>query len=288
MQTVNLDLSNPSNTPPGQPDGLSETVTLTGRVLSDQLNITLGADHTSITVADTVDGVVATTHVTTLESSDHVVVSGGGGDDVLSNSECQPASPTSNSMAVTVPMRCSSPGVQGPTRFRGRRLRPKSAASRRSNSAAALVTTASPEAPENNSISGGTGADVLYWNVGDGQDTIDSGADADTGIISGTNGGDTIEVEGDGAAAFLIADGAAGPQFVNVETLNIKASGGSDTITMSDLVDAPIRTLNIDLTGAVRRAGRRRRYDKPDQSRPKSGRLDDLQRERVAYRADVG
>src|SRR5262249_22823201 len=107
----------------------------------------------------------------------------------------------------------------------------------------------------NDALFGSPGDDTFVWNPGDGSDTID-----------GEGGDDTLTFNGsDQAEKFDISDSGNGAPFHNVrltrdlggvvmdlhgvETINLNARGGADTVTVNDLTATDIFAVNLDLTG---------------------------------------
>ena len=96
---------------------------------------------------------------------------------------------------------------------------------------------------------GGGGADTFQWDPGDGSDTIDGGSGSDTLQFNGSNAGEKIGLAaGAGGHAILSRDVATITQDLNsVETVNVHALGGIDTITVGDLSGTDVKQVNIDL-----------------------------------------
>jgi Ca2+-binding RTX toxin-like protein len=81
----------------------------------------------------------------------------------------------------------------------------------------------------NDTILGGAGNDTILYNLGDGADTVDGGDDVDTLVITGTTGGNNLNVVFDGVRLTSIAGGALS----NVESVTLNMLGGTDTLSYS-------------------------------------------------------
>jgi Ca2+-binding RTX toxin-like protein len=104
---------------------------------------------------------------------------------------------------------------------------------------------------------GNGGNDTFLWNPGDGNDFFD-GATND-----GLTGSDRLVVNGsDAAEKFAIsADGVAGVvtrdidnvrlDLIDVETVDVNALGGTDTVIVNDLTGTGLTQINLDLAGVV-------------------------------------
>jgi Ca2+-binding RTX toxin-like protein len=97
----------------------------------------------------------------------------------------------------------------------------------------------------------GAGNDTFVWNPGDGSDTIDGQAGSDTLVFNGAIIDENIDISANGGHARLTRDIATITMDLdNVETVDVNAKGGADTITVSDLSATDVDKVNIDLGGA--------------------------------------
>jgi Ca2+-binding RTX toxin-like protein len=97
----------------------------------------------------------------------------------------------------------------------------------------------------------GAGNDTFVWNPGDGSDTIDGQAGSDTLQFNGAIIDEKIDISANGGHARLSRDVAnITMDLDNVETVNVSAKGGADTITVNDLSKTDVSKVNIDLGGA--------------------------------------
>jgi Ca2+-binding RTX toxin-like protein len=97
----------------------------------------------------------------------------------------------------------------------------------------------------------GAGNDSFVWNPGDGSDTVDGQAGSDTLVFNGAIINENIDISANGGHARLTRDIASITMDLdNVETVDVNAKGGADTITVSDLSATDVNKVNIDLGGA--------------------------------------
>jgi Ca2+-binding RTX toxin-like protein len=97
----------------------------------------------------------------------------------------------------------------------------------------------------------GAGNDTFVWNPGDGSDTVDGQAGSDTLVFNGANIAEDIDLSANGGHARLSRDIASITMDLdNVETVDVNAKAGADTITVNDLSNTDVNKVNIDLGGA--------------------------------------
>ena len=131
----------------------------------------------------------------------------------------------------------------------------------------------------NDTISGGSGAEMLLG--GRGNDSIDGNRGADTGLLGPGNdtfiwdsGDGSDKVEGQRGADTMVFNGAAVPEQVDlsangtrlrffrnpgnilmdtagVERVDFNALGGADVVTVNDLKATAVRAVNVDLASAL-------------------------------------
>src|SRR3954471_4583190 len=94
----------------------------------------------------------------------------------------------------------------------------------------------------------GAGNDVFRWDPGDGSDTVEGQAGTDTLDVRGAGIAETIDVSANGSRARFTRDIANITMDLNgVETIDFKALGGADKITVHDLSGTDSTAVNIDL-----------------------------------------
>ena len=111
----------------------------------------------------------------------------------------------------------------------------------------------------NDFIDGGRGSDVAFmgagndtfvWNPGDGSDTVEGQNGSDTMNFNGANVAEKINLSANGSRARLTRDvGNVVMDTNGIESIDINALGGADTITVGDLTGTGITGLNLDLSG---------------------------------------
>src|SRR5919201_2222408 len=94
----------------------------------------------------------------------------------------------------------------------------------------------------------GAGDDSFVWNPGDGSDTVEGQDGSDTMQFNGANINEKIDLAANGNRLRLSRDVATITMDTNgVETVNIRALGGADTITVDNLNGTDVHNVNTDL-----------------------------------------
>ena len=97
----------------------------------------------------------------------------------------------------------------------------------------------------------GAGDDTFVWNPGDGSDTIEGQAGADKLLFNGANGNENFDISANGSRARLSRNvGTVTMDMNDVETIDLRALGGADTITVNDMTGTDVSNVSIDL-GAI-------------------------------------
>src|SRR5262249_19813425 len=90
--------------------------------------------------------------------------------------------------------------------------------------------------------------DVFVWNPGDGSDLVEGQAGNDRLVFNGANVSENIDISANGSRVRLTRDvGNVVMDLNSVETIDLHALGGDDTITVNDLTGTGVRNVNIDL-----------------------------------------
>jgi Ca2+-binding RTX toxin-like protein len=96
----------------------------------------------------------------------------------------------------------------------------------------------------------GAGKDTFTWDPGDGSDTVDGQGGGDVLDFNGSAANEKIDLSANGSGVRLSRDVAAiTMDLAGIETLNLTARGGADTITVGDLTGTDLQTAAIDLSG---------------------------------------
>ncbi|HEY2424416.1 MAG TPA: calcium-binding protein [Pseudolabrys sp.] len=210
---VAIDLSAQAGT--GTGDNAADTVTVNGTANNDQINIA-GSGGSVV-----VNGLAAQVRIDGAEpANDTLIVNGGAGNDTIDASRLH-----AGQVGLTLN------GGDGDDRIIG--------------------------SAGNDVVNGGRGSDVallgagddtFVWNPGDGSDIVEGQAGADTLQFNGSNIGEAIDISANGSRIRLTRDIGTVTMDVNdTETINVRALGGEDTITVNDLTGTDVTNVNVDL-----------------------------------------
>lgn len=98
----------------------------------------------------------------------------------------------------------------------------------------------------------GSGTDVFTWDPGDGNDTIDGASGQDTLDFNGAAVAENMSLSAEGRnAVFLRNIGVIRMDMDDVESLDLDALAGADSITIGDMSGTGFRTADINLAGAA-------------------------------------
>jgi Ca2+-binding RTX toxin-like protein len=101
----------------------------------------------------------------------------------------------------------------------------------------------------NDQMFGGAGDDIFVWNPGDGSDTVEGQGGNDTLQFNGANIAEKVDISANGSRVRFTRDVANITMDLNgIETINFKALGGADTVTVDDLSGTNVKAVNIDLS----------------------------------------
>ncbi len=96
----------------------------------------------------------------------------------------------------------------------------------------------------------GAGDDVFQWDPGDGNDTVEGQADADTMLFFGSNAAENIDVVANGGRVLFLRDVAdVTMDLDDVESIDFRALGGADDIVVGDLSGTDMTQAGLDLRG---------------------------------------
>jgi Ca2+-binding RTX toxin-like protein len=94
----------------------------------------------------------------------------------------------------------------------------------------------------------GAGNDTYVWNPGDGSDIVEGQAGTDTLLFNGANVSEKIDISANGGRVRLTRDVANITMDLNsIETIDVDALGGADTLTVNDLTGTGVKNVNLDL-----------------------------------------
>src|SRR5262249_51714962 len=96
----------------------------------------------------------------------------------------------------------------------------------------------------------GAGNDTFQWDPGDGNDVVEGQAGTDTLLFNGAAVGEIIDISANGEHVRLTRNiGTITMDLNEVETIEVRARGGADNITVNDLSGTDTTKVNIDLAG---------------------------------------
>ena len=201
----------------GLGDGASDTVTVNGTAGDDAVNVSSAGGVV------TVSGLAATVTVDHAESGDRLTVNGLGGDDVINASGL-----AAGLISLSINGGANADFITG--------------------SAGDDTVTGGTG---NDTALLGAGNDVFVWNPGDGSDTVEGQADADTLAFNGANIAEKIDISANGGRVRFTRDVASITMDTDgVETIQYKALGGADLVTVHDLSGTDLTKVEIDLGAA--------------------------------------
>jgi Ca2+-binding RTX toxin-like protein len=94
----------------------------------------------------------------------------------------------------------------------------------------------------------GAGDDTFVWDPGDGSDTVEGQAGADTMQFNGANAAEHVDLSANGPSLRFFRDIATiMMDTAGVEQVNFKALGGADAIVVHDLSGTDVKKVNLDL-----------------------------------------
>jgi Ca2+-binding RTX toxin-like protein len=97
----------------------------------------------------------------------------------------------------------------------------------------------------------GDGADTLQWGPGSGSDTIDGEGGVDRLTMFGNDAAENFVISASGTHALLTRDlETVTMNLTSVETIELQVLGGADTVTVNDLTNTGVQTVQINLAGA--------------------------------------
>ena len=98
----------------------------------------------------------------------------------------------------------------------------------------------------------GTGHDTFVWDPGDGSDTVEGQTGRDTLRFNGSNGNERFDVSPNGERLRFFRDlGNITMDTNDVETVDLRALGGADTVTVNDLTGTDVRNVKTDLAAVL-------------------------------------
>ena len=98
----------------------------------------------------------------------------------------------------------------------------------------------------------GSGDDTFVWDPGDGSDTVEGQDGSDTMLFNGANASERIDVSANGERLRFFRDVANITMDTDdVETVDFRALGGADTVTVNDLTGTDVQLVKTDLAATL-------------------------------------
>src|SRR3954471_11784751 len=95
----------------------------------------------------------------------------------------------------------------------------------------------------------GGGNDTFQWDPGDGSDIVEGQGGDDAMLFNGSNIGEKLEASANGSRVRFTRDVGAITMDVNsIATIDVRALGGNDQVTVDDLRGTGTKTVNVDLS----------------------------------------
>ena len=98
----------------------------------------------------------------------------------------------------------------------------------------------------------GAGDDTFVWDPGDGSDTVEGQDGSDTMLFNGANVAERVDLSANGGRLRFFRDiGNITMDTIGVETVDFRALGGADKITVNDLSGTDVKTVDTDLAATI-------------------------------------
>ncbi|HKC20896.1 MAG TPA: hypothetical protein VKB64_00165 [Gaiellaceae bacterium] len=98
----------------------------------------------------------------------------------------------------------------------------------------------------------GSGKDTFIWDPGDGSDKVEGQRGTDTMVFNGANAAEQVDVSANGTRLrFFRNPGNITMDTAGVERVDFNALGGADIVAVGDLRATAVRELNIDLAATL-------------------------------------
>jgi Ca2+-binding RTX toxin-like protein len=98
----------------------------------------------------------------------------------------------------------------------------------------------------------GVGNDVFQWDPGDGSDTVEGQGGVDRMIFNGSAGNEVFDISPNGGRVRFFRNLANIVMDVNdMEQIDLRALGGTDSVTLNNMAGTHLTKLNIGLAGVI-------------------------------------
>jgi RTX calcium-binding nonapeptide repeat (4 copies) len=98
----------------------------------------------------------------------------------------------------------------------------------------------------------GRGDDVFVWDPGDASDIVEGDQGSDTMVFNGAAGNEVMAATGEGGRVLFTRNlGTIVMDLNEVETIDVRALGGTDTVTVTDVTGTDLERVDVDLAAAL-------------------------------------
>jgi hypothetical protein len=98
----------------------------------------------------------------------------------------------------------------------------------------------------------GRGNDVFVWDPGDASDIVEGDRGSDTLVFNGAAGSEAFAATADGGRVLFTRNlGNIVMDLDNVELIDVRALGGTDTVTVNDVSGTDLDRVDVDLAAAL-------------------------------------
>lgn len=257
VRTVNVNLAGVD----GLADNQADTVIVAGRIGGDTFTTTAGPGGTSVAVINASTN--QTTNISALDASDtlvfnlgdgtdrfvgfssvaHVIVNGGGGDDVIFGAVNETLNGEAGNDRIVANTGDLVDGGAGNDSITGNVGAQTLGGGDGHDTIRGFASA--------DVISGGEGNDRFDWTIGDGADSVDGGAGLDEQVLAPVVAArdDAYTLSANGGQLLTTVNGV-GLNIQNVETVTLVVGDGQDRVVIDDLSATSVRTVNVSLGGA--------------------------------------
>lgn len=98
----------------------------------------------------------------------------------------------------------------------------------------------------------GRGDDTFIWDPGDASDVVEGGSGSDTMVFNGSSGNEIMAATASGGRVLFTRNlGGIVMNLNDIETIDVRALGGADSITVGDATGTDLARVNVDLAASV-------------------------------------
>jgi hypothetical protein len=98
----------------------------------------------------------------------------------------------------------------------------------------------------------GRGNDVFVWDPGDASDIVEGGRGSDTMVFNGAAGNEVLTASAEGGRVLFTRNlGNIVMDLDDVEVIDVRALGGTDTVTINDVAGTDLARVDVDLAAAL-------------------------------------